>query len=257
MPRVVALALVMLVMLGMLGMATGCADPARTPPVVPAGAIPAGTVLGTAAITGKALFAGTPKAPESINMSSDATCHGRAESAPVREDLVVGQGGELKSVFVHVAGGLPATPFAPPAQAVTLDQRGCIYRPHVVGLQVGQQLLLVNSDPTLHNVHTVSTANKPFNFGMSIEGQKAPRYFHAPEVMVKAKCDVHPWMASYIGVGGHPFFAVTGDDGCFTIRGLPAGEYAIEAWHETAGVLKQSVPLSDGETKDISFTFGR
>src|SRR5262249_18410636 len=124
---------------------------------------------------------------------------------------VVGHGGALKYVLVRVAAGLEGRRFAPPAQSVMLDQHGCTYRPHVVGVQVGQQLLITNSDPTLHNVHTESRANKPFNFGMAIQGQKSPRYFSAPEVMIRAKCDVHPWMAAWIGVVEHPFFSVTGD----------------------------------------------
>jgi plastocyanin len=241
-----------------------CGDSTQKPPPVPPDAIPAGTVLGSATITGRAVFTGTAPQPVPISMSSDAACH-KSQGARtgeqgekgelVKEDLVVGAGGALKYVFVRVVEGLPGKSFAPPAEPVTLDQRGCTYRPHVVGVQVGQQLLLVNSDPTLHNVHTVSQANKPFNFGMSVQGQKSARYFSAPEVMVKARCDVHPWMASWIGVVEHPFFAVTGDDGRFVLKGLPAGEYTIEAWSETLGTQKQTVTVSEGETKEITLTF--
>jgi len=238
--------------------ATACGDAGQKPPPLPPDAIPAGTVLGGASISGRAVYTGPPRQPVPINMSSDATCHKRQEGEPRREDLVVGGGGALKYVFVRVTGGpviAGGRHFAPPGEPVTLDQRGCSYHPHVVGLQVGQQLLIINSDPTLHNIHTESRANKPFNFGMSVEGQKAPRYFGAPEVMVKAKCDVHPWMAAYIGVVEHPFYAVTGDDGAFAIRGLPAGEYTVEAWTETLGVQTKTVKLSDGEAGTVSFTF--
>jgi len=232
-----------------------CGDTAQKPPPVPPDAIPAGTVLGRAVIQGHATYRGPSREPAPINMSSDATCHRKQEGEPRKEDLVVGAGGALKYVFVRVAAGVEGRHFAPPVEPVRLDQRGCTYVPHVVGLQVGQQLLLVNSDSTLHNVHTISQANKPFNFGMSVEGQKAPRYFATPEVMVKAKCDVHPWMSAYIGVVEHPFFAVTGDDGVFVIKGLPAGEYTIEAWTETLGTQRQTVRLSDGESKEMTFTF--
>ena len=243
--------------LALVVICAACTDTSQKPPPVPADAIPAGTRIGTAAITGRVLFSGTVKPPEAISMSSDAACHKKQDGEPTREDLLVGAGGALRNVFVHVATGLEGRHFAPPAVPVQLDQRGCTYRPHVVGLQVGQQLLLVNSDPTLHNVHTLSTANKPFNFGMSVEGQKSARYFAAPEVMIRTKCDVHPWMGSWIGVVPHPFFAVTGADGAFSLSGLPAGQYVIEAWHETAGAQRQTVSLADGETKEITFTYAK
>ena len=232
-----------------------CSDPAKQPPPVPAGALPAGTVLGSAAIAGRVTYGGVPPSPEPINMASDSACHAKHDGDSLKEDLVVGAGGALQHVFVHVKSGLEGKVFAPPAQPVQLDQRGCTYRPHMIGLQVGQPLLLINSDPTLHNVHTVSQANTPFNFGMSVQGQKATRYFHKPEVMVKAKCDVHPWMASYIGVAAHPFFAVTGSDGAFALAGLPAGEYVLEAWHERLGTLQRTVKLAEGERRQIVFDF--
>lgn len=232
-----------------------CSETSQKPPPVPSDAIPAGTALGSGTITGRAIYAGPAKESVVINMSSDATCHHKQVQEPRKEDLVVGPGGALENVFVRVAAGLEGKHFAPPGVAVTLDQRGCTYRPHVVGVQVGQQLLLINSDPTLHNVHTLSQANKPFNFGMAVEGQKSARYFHAPEVMVKTKCDVHPWMAAYIGVIEHPYFAVTSEDGRFTIKGLPAGEYKIEAWTETLGTQWQTVKLADGELRELTFTF--
>ena len=235
--------------------ALSCSDASQKPGAVPADAIPAGTVLGQASISGRVLYTGEPVKPQPISMGSDATCSRKHDGDPIKEDLVVGADGGLRHVFVHVRSGLPSRPFAPAAEPVTLDQRGCTYRPHVVGIQVGQPLLIVNSDPTLHNVHTMSQANKPFNFGMSVEGQKATRYFAEPEVMIKAKCDVHPWMASFIGVVAHPYFAVTDEAGRFSLSGLPAGSYEIETWHETLGTKVQSVTLSEGEKKEISFSF--
>ena len=235
--------------------ALACSEPAQKAPPIPADAIPAGTVLGQASIIGRVIYKGPPVEPQPINMASDATCRHKQDGDPVKEDLVVGSDGGLMHAFVHVSAGLPSRPFAPPAAPVTLDQRGCTYRPHVAGIQVGQQLMIINSDATLHNVHTVSQSNRPFNFGMSVEGQKAARYFAEPEVMIKAKCDVHPWMASFIGVVAHPWFAVTDAAGRFSLNGLPAGEYVIEVWHETLGVQKQTVSVSDGEKKEISFSF--
>lgn len=242
-------------LLVILATALSCADPSTVPPPVPEGAIPAGTALGGSSIRGRVVYGGTPPPAVEVSMASDAACHRRQTGPVTREDLVVGEQGALANVLVRVEGGaVTGRVFAPPATPVTLDQRGCAYRPHVVGVMAGQQLLIVNSDPTLHNVHTVSKENKPFNFGMSVEGQKAPRYFAKPEI-VKARCDVHPWMSAFICVSSHPFFAVTGPEGTFTIGGLPAGEHTVEAWQETLGTQRQTVTLGEGETREVVFTF--
>ncbi len=235
----------------------GCAqDPSRTPPAAPpAGAVAAGTVLGSSVVTGLVTFAGKVPSMEPISMGSDRNCHRRSDGDPVREEYVVKAGGALKNVFVRVVSGLEGKVFAPPEAPVELDQRGCVYRPHVAGVQAGQPVVLINSDPTLHNVHIVAQHNKAFNVGMSIEGQRMTRYFHQPEIMIKAKCDVHPWMSAWIGVVEHPYFAVTGDDGGFSIPGLPPGTYALELWHEALGTRRVEVTLGDGETKRISETF--
>lgn len=235
--------------------ALSCSQPAQKPVEIPADAIPAGTVLGQASVTGRVIYTGAPVKPQPISMASDATCARKHDGEPLKEDLVVGPEGGLMHAFVRVSEGLPSRAFAPPAEPARLDQRGCTYVPHVIGIQVGQPLMIVNSDATLHNVHTVSQANKPFNFGMSVEGQKATRYFAEPEVMIKAKCDVHPWMASFIGVVAHPYFAVTDASGRFGLTGLPAGRYVVEVWHETLGPLRQTVTLGDGEKKEISFSY--
>jgi hypothetical protein len=164
--------------------------------------------------------------------------------------MVVGPDGALKNAFVRIAEGMDRR-FAPPAAPVTLDQRGCLYVPRVVGLQVGQPLAVLNSDATLHNVHTASHDNPAFNFGMSLQGQETLRYFHSEEVMIPVRCNVHSWMTGYIGVLWHPFFAVTEDDGQFAIRGLPAGAYVIAAWHERLGVIERAVTLGPDETAEV------
>jgi len=239
----------------LLACACSCADPTRVPPPVPPGAIPAGAVLGTGAIKGRVAYTGAPREPQPISFSSDAACHKQRQGEPLREDLVVGASGALRYAFVHVAGGLEGRVFAPPEGPSTLDQRGCVYLPHVLGIQVGQPLLILNSDPTLHNVHVTAEQNKAFNFGMSVQGQKATRYFSAPEVMIRAKCDVHPWMISFIGVVAHPFYDVTGEDGRFSIEGLPAGTYVVEAWQESLGARRETVSLSEGDQREVDFTF--
>ena len=138
---------------------------------------------------------------------------------------------------------------------MTLNQEGCRYIPHVLGIQVGQTLNIVNSDPTLHNIHAIPEANEEFNMGQPIQGMQFERTFDTPEIMVPMRCDVHGWMNSYIGVLDHPFFAVTGEDGMFDISSLPPGDYVIEAWHEALGTQTQNVTVTTGGTAEVSFTF--
>jgi plastocyanin len=142
-----------------------------------------------------------------------------------------------------------------PSTAVVLDQKGCRYVPHVLGVQVGQPVEVLNSDPTLHNVHAVPMSNSEFNTGQPLQGMKRAHTFTAREVMVPFKCDVHPWMHAYIGVLDHPFFAVSGADGSFQLTGLPPGTYTIEAWHETLGARTQTVTIGAKETGNVAFSF--
>jgi len=232
----------------------GCATPGERPPEIPPEAVPAGTLLGQGSLGGRVTFRGTVPEPETISMHSDAICQRSHETPATRETLLVGPGGALRNVFVRISEGIDGR-FAPPATPVRLDQSGCRYTPHVVGVQVGQPLLIINSDQTLHNVHSVSQANRPFNFGMTVKGQQATRYFAHEEIMVKVKCDVHPWMGAFIGVLWHPYFSVTDDEGRFSLEGLPAGNFTVEAWHESLGSKSQTVTLGDNERKELSFVF--
>src|ERR1019366_8419163 len=155
------------------------------------------------------------------------------------EEVVVNDNGTLRNVFVYVKSGLEGKTFEPPTEHVTLEQKGCTYHPRVFGMQAKQPLDIVNDDDTLHNIHALPTQSKEFNVGQPNKGMKTTRTFATPEVMVKLKCDVQPWMAAYVGVLDHPFFSVSGDDGKFTIKNLPAGTYEIVAWHEKYGEQKQ------------------
>jgi plastocyanin len=188
-------------------------------------------------------------------MSGEASCH-RPEGEALSEDLVVGPGGALRNVYVRVVSGLGDRIFAPPADPVVMDQRGCVFVPHVLAAQANQVIQFTNSDPAVHNVHAVARLNRPFNVSMSGKGRAFRRYFTEPEV-VKIRCDIHAWMGAYIGVDGHPFQAVTGEDGSFRLAGLPAGEYGLEAWHETLGTARQTVSLGEGESGQVEFTFAR
>jgi plastocyanin len=149
-----------------------------------------------------------------------------------------------------VNGSYPA-----PTEPVVLNQKGCHYTPHVFGIMVGQPLQIVNSDPTLHNIHALPKANSEFNTGQPIQGMKFDHTFTAKEVMVPFKCDVHGWMNAHAAVLDHPFFAVSSKDGKFEIKGLPAGKYTIEAWHEKLGAQTMDVEVAAKESKAADFTF--
>lgn len=207
-----------------------------------------------ASVTGKASFTGTPPAPQKIDMNADPTCAASGATA-LTEDVVINSNGTLKNVFVYVKEGLEGQTFTPSTEKVILDQKGCHYTPHVFGAQVNQPIEILNSDATLHNVHGMPKASKEFNLGMPIQGMKLTRKFDKPEVMVKFKCDVHPWMSAYAGILEHPYFAVTGEDGSFEIPNLPAGNYVLEAWHEKFGTQTQSITVDDtGKTADFTFS---
>jgi plastocyanin len=208
----------------------------------------------TATISGKVVFSGTPPSGDRLMMDADPICKMIHSADVLSQASEVNADGTLPHVFVYVkegAGGDHPTPKDP----VTIDQVGCMYEPHVFGVQVGQGIRIVNSDDTLHNVHAVPKDNKQFNLAMPFKGMELTKKFNTPEVMVKFKCDVHPWMNAYVGVVAHPFFAATGNSGSFTLPKLPAGTYTLEAWHETYGTQTQAVTVANNETKDITFTF--
>ena len=145
--------------------------------------------------------------------------------------------------------------FDVPDEPVRLDQIGCMYKPHVFGVRVGQNVEFVNSDSTGHNVHALPTANREFNFSQPIKTQKDTRFFTSPEVMVRIKCDMHSWMAAFAGVLDHPYFAVTEPGGKFELRQLPPGTYTLEAWHEKLGTQTRQVTLAEKGAGEVTFTF--
>lgn len=242
------LVLILAVLAAACGTSENAAPAEPAPTVSPVDAATAGDIAGT--IT----FAGTPPKPGVVRMDSDPNCVQQGVTS-TDETVVVGDAGALRNVFVYVRDGLGTLRFPVPAQPVLLDQKGCHYVPHVLGVQVGQPVEILNSDPTLHNVHAVPKTNQEFNTGQPLAGMKHTHQFSTREVMVPFKCDVHPWMHAWVGVLDHPYFAVTGADGSFSLKGLPPGTYTIEAWHETLGTQTQSVTIGDKESKDIAFSF--
>jgi hypothetical protein len=138
---------------------------------------------------------------------------------------------------------------------VVLDQKGCMYEPHVMGIMVGQPYRILNSDGILHNIHTLPNVNRSFNQGMPATLTETTTTFPMAEPVFQIKCDVHPWMSAYIAVFTHPFFSVTGTDGKFTISGLDPGTYEITAWHERLGTQTASVTVGASDTQTQDFTF--
>jgi len=232
--------------------APAASSPSSSAPVAaPAAAVSAADA---ATVTGKVTFSGTAPKPTAIKLSADPYCQ-KADPGLTTETEIVGPGGEVENVFVYVKDGLGNRTFPAPTEPVTLDQKGCHYAPHVLGIMVGQPLKIVNSDNTLHNVHGLAKENKEFNQGQPIQGMQMTHVFSAKEVMIPFKCDVHNWMNAWIGVLDHPFYAVTGADGTFTIKGLPPGTYTIEAWHEKLGSQTQTVTVGAKESKTVAFTY--
>ncbi len=208
------------------------------------------------AISGKVTFAGDPPQRRQVKMSADPKCEAANPEGRLGDVFVVNEGGAFQNVFVYIKEGLPEQKWDPPAEPAVIDQHGCMYTPHVLGVMVGQTIEIRNSDPTLHNVHALPKNSRQFNNAMPMKGMTIKKKFTAPEIMVRLKCDVHPWMSAYVGVLDHPFFAVTGPDGTFEIKNVPPGTYTIEAWHEKAGTKTAQVTVAQDGTATVDFVFG-
>jgi hypothetical protein len=214
-------------------------------------AAPAAGASGNGTISGKVSFTGTAPAPEKVKVAADPKCQAMHPQGLEKQTVQVKDGG-LAHVFVWVKNAPGGQP--PAADAVTLDQQGCEYHPHVVGVRTGQQIKITNSDETLHNIHPRPTVNTEFNIGQPRKGMESVKTFDKQEIMIPVGCDVHPWMRSYISVVDHPFFAVTKDDGSYEIKGLPPGDYEVEAFHEKLKTQTQKVTVKDGDNKlDFSY----
>ena len=207
------------------------------------------------ALTGKIPFTGKKPARKAIDMSGDPACveahHGKA----YEDAISVNPNGTLSDVFVYVKSGLEGKKFAVPATPVTIDQKGCWFHPHVIGIQTGQGLSVTNSDPVTHNIHPLAQINREWNHSQGSGDAPLARKFTKPEVMIRVKCNIHSWMRAYIGVLDHPYFAVTGADGSFEIPNLPPGDYVIAAWQETLGAQDQKITVTPAGTIEADFHF--
>ena len=209
----------------------------------------------TGEITGKVAFEGARPKLQEIYMNKDPECLRENQGRKVYvQDGEVNENGTLPNVFVYVkAGGSGQA--AVPKTPVVLDQQGCIFVPHVLGIMVGQTLKVLNSDFTMHNVHVHSKINPQWNESQPSGGAPIYKKFAHPEIMIPVGCNEHPWMKAYIGVVSNPYYGVTGTTGTFTIKGVPPGEYTIEAWTATFGTQTKSVHVRAHHATTLDFTF--
>jgi plastocyanin len=215
---------------------------------------PASDGTSSAAVHGKIKFEGKLPKAAPINMAADPSCSKQHPSPVANQEVVADSEGELQNVIVFVADGLGDRTFDPPSQPAVIQQKGCMYQPHVLAVRANQQLEVINEDPTSHNIHAIPANNREWNKAEP-PGAKIDEAFAREEIAIPVKCNVHPWMHSYVAVFKHPYFAVTGKDGSFNLENLPPGTYTIEAWHEKLGTATQKITVGSNETKSVDFVF--
>jgi hypothetical protein len=225
-------------------------QPASTASLPPAHVDPATA----GAISGRIVFKGDAPPMPVIDMSSNPQCERQHHTPQKAETVIVNANGTLRNVFVWIKDGLAPAQWPVPAQAAKLEQHGCIYEPHVQGIMENQDLEITNDDPVNHNVHAECEVNQAWNESQPPRAEHKFKKFTAPEVMFPVTCSVHPWMRAYIAP--HPFFAITGDDGAFTLKGVPPGTYTIEAVHEKFGKKEGKVTLAPSGAATLDFTYG-
>jgi hypothetical protein len=210
---------------------------------------------GNARVVVKVLLSGVAPVPAEIPTTGDSYCVEAHQSDPLLSQTVqVGADGALVDALVFVSDGVSGT-YATPQTPVTLDHKGCVYGPHVIGMMAGQPLRMLNSDATMHNFHPMPAINSEFNIGMPFQGMKETRIFPKPEPVFHIKCDLHPWESAYLATFSHPFFGVSNREGIVEINSLPAGTFELKAWHERYGVQTQGVSVAAGETKQLTVTY--
>jgi hypothetical protein len=205
-------------------------------------------------VTGTIRFKGKRPTPKVIDMSEEPACveahHGKAFD----ESLVVSKSGALANAFIYVKTGLEGKTFAIPPTPVVIDQSGCWFRPRVMGIQTGQVLQVINSDPVTHNIHPMAEINRAWNHSQGAGDPPIARKFIKPEIMIPVKCNIHSWMHAFIGVLPYSYFAVSKDDGSFAIQNLPPGTYTIAVWQEKLGTQEQQITVSARGTAEANFT---
>lgn len=237
-----------------LGMLAGCgkSQPASEqtatapkPATINVDAATAGSASGVVSFKGAA-----PKT-KPLDMTADPGCPTGSQPS----DAVLVNGGKLANVFIYVKEGLPQGAFAVPTEPVVLDQKGCRYGPHMLGIMVGQPLKITNTDTADHNIHDMPSKNQAFNESQMPTDKPITKTFPTAEMMIPVQCNQHPWMRAYINVMPHPYYAVSGPDGSFAIKNLPPGEYTIAAVHEKFGEQTMKVTVSPKMDTDARFVF--
>lgn len=235
---------------GLIALAAACAAPSETPEAVPEEPAVAGD---PGRIVGR-LTAGPARDPDRpIDFSSDPVCRGLHPEEVIASALVTDADSRVANAFVYLSEGVHGD-WPVPEEPLLLDQVGCLFLPRVQGVRAGQTVIARNSDPTLHNVLCQPRLNSAYAIGQPFQGMEAPMVFESPEVMIEITCDVHPWMKAWIGVVGHPFFAVSGEDGSFAIDGVPPGSYRLTAWHEVLEPATVDVVVPAGGEARVELT---
>jgi plastocyanin len=206
-------------------------------------------------ITGVVRFEGVPRRPRNINMASVPNC-AKLHSTPAKtQDVVTGEDGTLENVVVYLRGDFAEYSFDIPQAPAALDQNGCMYMPHAIALMKGQHLRVTNSDQTTHNVNAAPRINGGWNQSQGAGSAAADEVFQHAEIGIPVKCNIHPWMKSYIAVFANPYFQVTGEDGTFKLENVPPGAYKLTAWHEVYGSKEQDVTVSASQQETANITF--
>lgn len=213
-----------------------------------------GPAAGTAVVKGFVKFAGTMPPASRLNMNADPSCAKLHPAGLTAEDTIAGADGGLQNVVVFISEGLGDRTYDLPQQPAVIEQKGCVYQPHVVAVRANQELDVLNNDATTHNLHPVPAYNREWNKAQA-PGTRVDMTFAREEIAIPMKCNVHPWMRSYIAVFKHPYFAVTGKGGRFELNNLPPGNYTIQAWHEKLGTSTQKISVSPGVAKELEFVF--
>jgi plastocyanin len=210
-----------------------------------------------ATVIGKVSFRGAKPRRQPIRIDEDFACVQMNKAGLLEESVIVGAGRGLSNVFVYVKRGLEGKVFAPapPTVTVTIDQKSCRFAPHVLGTRVGQILRVTNSDPLTHNIHPQAKMNREWNQSQEQGAPALERKFVRPEAMIRVKCNVHSWMRAYVGVIEHPYFAVSDAGGSFEIKGLPPGDYVLEAWQEKLGSQEIPVHLEPAAAQRVAISF--
>ena len=206
-------------------------------------------------VTGKVVFTGKGPVRQKVDFAEDPNCAKLHKGEFFTDAIALNNNGTLANVFIYVKAGLEGKKFRPPTTPATITQKGCWFEPRMLGIEAGQPFHAINADPLTHNIHPRTANSREWNQSQDAGADPLIRKFARAEIMVRIKCNIHPWMKAWVGVTEHPFYAISGNDGTFTIKNLPAGKYTIEAWQEELGTQRQEVTVTAQGTETLSFTY--